>query len=309
MLLTLSLGAPTNPPRMPGSCLLRLCSHAFTSAQIFSILNASKSSCRHALCLASYLISYQYRVSAVTVCLLSTCHLDADSILLKKSPPLTCYQTQQLLRTAAPCPWTPSSPGKAPSPGASILQRGVARARFCILCLHLSLAKEESMSVSRVAFRAMVSCQHGQLPLRGPVSPHNTSKPGLRKLLPERAGDQIFKALWDTPGLCHIRFWFGFCERWQASSAHRLYTDRLPPPASPSWTWPRTSHCGTNPPAGVSPSSALKPSLVSQGLGGCCLQLTCRFRASAGVNNWRVTLASSYQGMLHQGTSNVHLRN
>lgn len=200
MLLTLSLGAPTNPPRMPGSCLLRLCSHAFTSAQIFSILNASKSSCRHALCLASYLISYQYRVSAVTVCLLSTCHLDADSILLKKSPPLTCYQTQQLLRTAAPCPWTPSSPGKAPSPGASILQRGVARARFCILCLHLSLAKEESMSVSRVAaaFRAMVSCQHGQLPLRGPVSPHNTSKPGLRKLLPERAGDQIFKALWDT---------------------------------------------------------------------------------------------------------------
>lgn len=59
---------------------------------------------------------------------------------------------------------------------------------------------------------------------------------------------------------------------WQASSAHRLYTDRLPPPASLSWTQPRTSHCGTNPPTDISPSLAQKPSLVSQGPGGCCLQ-------------------------------------
>ena len=54
----------------------------------------------------------------------STCHLDANSILLKNSPPLTCYQTLQLLCTAAPCLWTTFTPGKAPSPGASTFSSG-----------------------------------------------------------------------------------------------------------------------------------------------------------------------------------------
>lgn len=118
----------------------------------------------------------------------------------------------------------PSPPGKAPSPGASTFSSEEWPGRVSASSAFTSIWQRRSMSVPRMAtaFRATSSCQHGQPPRRGPVSPHNTSKPGLRKLLPKRAGDQIFKALWDTAGLRHVSFRFGFCERWQAPSAHRL---------------------------------------------------------------------------------------
>lgn len=164
------------------------------------------------------------------------------SLKIRLPSPVTKHKSFSTLLHPASGP--PSPPGKAPSPGASAFSSEEWPGRVSASSAFTSAWQRRSMSVPRTAaaFRAASSCQHGQPPRRGPVSPHNTPKPGLRELLPERAGDQILKALWDTPGPRHVRFWFGFCERWQAPSAHRLYTDRLPPPASLSWTWPRTSH-------------------------------------------------------------------